>query len=153
MKKRISLLLIVALVVSLSACATKKPTDTNPKLTPEQAWNIAKTGATGAATLLARRITELEKNLTANAEKVRILKIVLGFLDEFNNQVAGVKVPDFSNRETISKAIDRVIDAADNLAAKDVLQLNDPKAQADIRAAIETIKNALETVRSFLPKE
>lgn len=151
MKKRISILLAITFLIA--ACGPKKPVDPNPTLTPEQRWAIAKTGAQVAAQGLALRISDLEKNPTANADNLRILKIVKGFIDEFNLQVVEVTVVDLSNRETIRRAVDKALNAADNLTNTDVLQLNDPKVQADIRGVIAMVRSALQTIRAFLPPQ
>jgi hypothetical protein len=151
MKKRISILLAVTLLIA--ACGPKKPVDPNPTLTPEQRWAIAKTGAQVAAQGLALRISELEKDTVENAERLRLVKIIKGFLDEFNAQVVEVTAVDFSNRETIRRAVDKALNAADNLTANDVLQLNDPKVQADIKGVIAMVRSALETIRAFLPPQ
>ena len=146
----------VALCASLfsAACAGKPATPaTKVSLTPEEKFALAKIAAVGAASGLEIRIANLGRDEAANADKIRILRAAKGILDEFNAQVANVTVINLSNREQVRKAIDKALAAADSLAAKDVLELNDPAIQADIKAAVEIAKSAVKSFDAFFPEQ
>lgn len=136
MRKRLIVISTCLILMSLAGCAKGGKVVTPQPLTPEQRLAIYKIGAQTAAAGLAVRVASLEKDATANAQKIRILKAAKSILDEFNVQVAGVVAIDLTSRETIKRAVDKALAAADNLTAKDILELKDAAAQADIGAAI-----------------
>lgn len=154
MNLRITKLLFVPLLIALTAMAgcSGKPA-VKVSLTPEQTFAAAKFSAETAADLLDARIASLKEHETENAEKIRILTSAKGVLDEFNLQVKDVVTVDLSNRETVHLAIEKALAGVDNLTTRDVLGLNDPAAQAYIKAGIAIARRAVKSFDGFLPAE
>ena|ERR1700754_1104942 len=154
MKMRINKLVLLPFLVLLAAmpgCGGKQVVKVS--LTSEQTFAAAKIVAQAAASGLDIRIASLKAKPTENADKIRILTAAKDILDEFNAQVADVTTLDLSNRDQVRKAIDKALTGADNLAANDVLQINDPAAQAYIRAGIAIARNAVKSFEVFFPAE
>lgn len=148
MKKLI--ILPLALCFLLPACGTKD-VNTQPKLTPEETFALAKGGAVTAANALGLLIGELEKKPGVSTEKLRILKICHVLITEFNQAVRDVPVINLANREAIGRAIDTVLISTDNLLRNDVLPIADVELKAQISRAIQLIRGAVEAVRLLMP--
>ena len=145
--------LALASLLALSACAGKNGVNTQPKLTPEQQFQLVKDRAVTATGGLELLITELEKRPGVSLEKLRIWKQVHALMVAFNAEIEDVKVIDLSNREGIARALDTALTAIDNVLRNDVLPIVDVKLKAEISRAIQIVRGAVDAVRLLLPQE
>jgi hypothetical protein len=148
MKKQI--ILPLALCLLLPACGTNN-VNTQPKLTPEQVWAMAKNGAVTATNALALLISELEKRPGVSLEKLRVWRQVHAVMVEMNAELEDFKIIEGSNRATIAAAVDKVLTIIDNLIKKDVLPIVDIKLKGEISAGIQLVRAAIEGIRALLP--
>lgn len=147
--KRIILPLVLALL--LPACGTNN-VNTQPKLTPEQVFAMAKSGAVGATNALALLISELEKRPGVSLEKLRIWKQVHASMVIFNAEIEDVKVIDLSSREGVGRAVDTLLAMIDSLVKKDVGLIVDIHLKGEISAGIQLVRVAIQRIVELLPK-
>ena len=145
---------LLPLLVFLSLACSPKP-DTNPTpaptLTPEQRLALAKVGGMGAVALIDARIRAAES--AGNTEKVRILRIIRGAVDEYNTQIAPVTSFSFEDRAQLRRAGAKALESAERLIQSDVVQLKDPALKADLLDAISIARVVIQGVQAIIPTD
>lgn len=150
---------IIAMLALAFACAPKVKVNPaigtvppGPTLEDQaRALAAAKIAGIGVSIGLGMRITALEKDAQGNIERIRILRAIKSFTDEFNAQLAPVVSIDITSRETVKRAVGRAISAAENLAKKDVLEVKDADTLAEINAAISGARAVFESFDTLFP--
>lgn len=151
MKKRI--ILPLALTLLLASCAGRNSVNTQPKLTPEQQFQLVKDRAVTATNGLALLISELETRPGVSLEKLRIWKQVHALSVALIAELEDVKVIDLSSREGIARAVDAFLAATDNLLRNDVMPIVDVKLKAEISRGVQLVRVAVQAIQVLLPAQ
>lgn len=150
MKRNATAIVCVVILLTLFACTKNASNNPQlPPLTPEQKVAIAKIGLQTAAAGLA--IAADKARAEGKADKAKYLAVALGIVNEANVQLADVTVIDLTNRAHVQEIINRALASTDKLTNADLLSLNNPTLQAEIRAIVALARSALMSFAVLLP--
>lgn len=150
---RNKIILPLALCLLLASCASRKGVNTQPKLSPEQQFQLVKDRVATANSGLEFLISELEKRPGVSLEKLRIWRQVHSLAVVLIAELEDAKVIDLSSREGVRAAVDTALTSIDNLLRNDVGGIVDVKLKAEISAAIQLVRRAVEKILILLPKK